>query len=732
MRRWTRRGRLTASVVLTVVAALFVLVGGITFYLRQEIFDAGAFADRAQASLRHADIRQTISDRLVNTAIERGSTELLQVKPLLQTVADAALKTPAFGALFRAAALNMHRLAFTRGDRSVALDLADAGQVIVAAAQAVAPRLARQIPADLDARLIDFRKRQWATTTLEVADDVRFLGIVLPLAAILLMAAAVWVAPNRRSAVARVGVSIAVVAAIGFGALLYLRDGIKIPGVGGDDAQATRAGKELFDVYFADLRTWCLWVGAAGLVLAAAATSVLQPVDVASRAHRARDLLLATPTTRTTRVLRGAAIVAVGLFCVLDPAAVVDVLAVLVGAFALFFGTSEILSVVTRPVGETAAQTARRRRNALVSAGVTAVVLVLVGGGLALALALGGSSTKRPALGADQNPTFCNGFRELCDRTLNQVAFPATHNSMAAGDYPGYYFANQTGTIAEQLRFGIRGLLIDAYYGIRDPKRNRVRTDLNTSEATKVAKALPPQALAAAERLAGRVGLGDLKGKPELYLCHGACELGAVKMSDALGEVRDFMDAHPDEVLVIFVEDYVKAADIAKAFKDAGLLRYVLVHPRNAPWPTLRRMITSGKRLVVMAENRPDLADVPWYENGFDLTQDTPYSFTSADQMRDYRASCALNRGNANSPLFLLNHWIERVNPSPRQTAGVNGFAFLLHRARACDRLRGKVRPNLVAVNFYAAGSLLGAVNLLNGLPRDAKPQLPTRRGVRS
>jgi hypothetical protein len=727
MRRWSRRGRTAASVALTVLAALAVLVGGLTLYLRQEIFDADAFADRAQSALTHDDIRQTISDQLVDTAIREGSSELLQARPLLETVTDAALRTPAFRALFRTASLNLHRLAFTRDDRSVALDLADVGQVVVAAARSVAPRIARQIPPDLNARLIDFRKRQWATTTLEVADNVRFLGIVLPLLAVVLIAAAIAVAPNRRSAVTRVGVAVAVVAAFGFAALLYLRDGIKIVGVGGDDARATRAGQDLFDVFFADLRTWCLWVGGAGLVMAAAATSVLQPVEVASRARRARDLALRTPSTRAGRVGRGVLIVAVSIFIVADPSSFLEVVAVLVGAFGLFFGASEILSVVTRPVGETKVQIARRRRRALISAGVTVLALALVGGGLALALSSG--PTKRPAFGVDKNPTYCNGFRELCDRNLDQVAFAATHNAMSAGNYRGYFFANQTGTIAEQLQFGIRGLLIDAYYGIRDPKRNRVRTDLHTSEATKVAKALPPEALAAAERLAGRVGLGDLKGKPELYLCHGACELGAVKMTDALGEVRDFMNAHPDEVLVIFIEDYVKAVDVAKAFKQAGLLRYTLAHPRDAPFPTLRQMITSGKRLLVMAENRPDPPRVPWYENGFDLTQDTPYSFKNVAQLRDDKTSCELNRGNPNSPLFLINHWIERFNPSPAQTEGVNAYDFLMHRVRACDRLRGLSPPTLVAVNFYDEGGVLGVVNVLNGLPRDAKPALPTRRG---
>src|SRR5215212_3792181 len=228
MGRWTRRGRSTLSTVLTVVAMVFVLVGGATLYLREEVFDAGAFAHRATASLQKSDIRGTISDIVVATAIEKGTTELIQAKPLLQTVVNGALGTPAFGSIFRHAALNLHKAAFTRDDRSVALDLADAGQVAISAANAIAPQLAKKIPKDLNARLIDFRKRQWATTTLEVADNARWIGIVGPLIALLLIAGAIAVAPNRRTGIARVGIALTVIGVIGFAALLYLRDGIQL------------------------------------------------------------------------------------------------------------------------------------------------------------------------------------------------------------------------------------------------------------------------------------------------------------------------------------------------------------------------------------------------------------------------------------------------------------------------------------------------------------------------
>jgi len=726
MGRWTRRGRWTLSTVLTVVAMVFVLLGGTTLYLREEVFDAGAFGDRAAASLQKSDLRGTISDIVVATAIEKGTTELIQAKPLLQTVVDGALGTPAFGPIFRHAALNLHKAAFTRDDRSVALDLADAGQVAISAANAIAPQLAKKIPKDLSARLIDFRKRQWATTTLEVADNGRWIGIVGPLIALLLIAGAIALAPNRRTGIARVGIALTVTALIGFGALLYLHDGIQITLQGGDSARATRAGRELFDAFFGDLRTWCLAMGAFGLVLAAAATSVLQPVEIATRAERARVVALHTPTTQAGRLGRGALIFAVGLFVVLDPGEFLTLVAVVAGAFGLFFGTSEILSVVTRPRTRTVREAAGQSRRGI--AITAALVLLVAVGAVATALALQPSPTKRPRFGADPNPTYCNGFRELCNRNLDRVAFASSHNAMSAADYPGFYFAHHTGKIGDQLDYGVRGLLIDAYYGIRDPERNRVRTDLNGPARAKVAKLVGPQGIEAAKRLAGRIGLGDLTGKKGLYLCHALCELGAVPMSDALDEVRTFMAKHPDEVLVIFIEDYVPATAIAKAFKDAGLLPYVLDHARDRPWPTLRQMITSGRRLLVMAENDADLPRVPWYDDGFDDTQDTPYSFKTVDQLRGYPRSCALLRGNPNSPLFLINHWIEKLNPSPAQSAAVNGYRFLLRRVKTCARLRG-LFPTLVAVNFYDRGGLLGVVNVLNGLSPDAKPQLPVRKG---
>ena len=65
----------------------------------------------------------------------------------------------------------------------------------------------------------------------------------------------------------------------------------------------------------------------------------------------------------------------------------------------------------------------------------------------------------------------CNGKNSLCDLRLDQVTFPGSHNSMSSANYPGFLFAEQIGTIKEQLNSGVRALLIDTYYGVPSTAR---------------------------------------------------------------------------------------------------------------------------------------------------------------------------------------------------------------------------------------------------------------------
>jgi hypothetical protein len=129
-------------------------------------------------------------------------------------------------------------------------------------------------------------------------------------------------------------------------------------------------------------------------------------------------------------------------------------------------------------------------------------------------------------------------------------------------------------------------------------------------------------------------------------------------------------------------------------------------------------MIDSGQRLVVMAEN--DAGDIPWYHLAYDgALQETPFRFTITAALTDaatLATSCRPNRGPDSAPLFLLNNWVD-TTPVPRSSnaAVVNAYKVLLHRAQTCLSLRHRL-PNLIAVDFFRQGDVLGVARTLNGV----------------
>src|SRR5690606_38610856 len=131
-----------------------------------------------------------------------------------------------------------------------------------------------------------------------------------------------------------------------------------------------------------------------------------------------------------------------------------------------------------------------------------------------------------PSCSESASATACNGASELCERRYDEVTFAMTHNAHAvlgAGLGIGAAAAtNQTKAVYQQLRDGIRGMMID-------------------------------------------VGRHD----GEIWLCHGGCGISRfVPLSDFLVTVRRFLDANPSETLTLIVEhtDEVGSDDVAEVF----------------------------------------------------------------------------------------------------------------------------------------------------------------------
>jgi hypothetical protein len=294
----------------------------------------------------------------------------------------------------------------------------------------------------------------------------------------------------------------------------------------------------------------------------------------------------------------------------------------------------------------------------------------------ALALALGASTA-----GAQVG---CNGEPRLCDRTLDRVVLPATHNSMsnAAG---GWQFPNQQVGIPAQLAAGVRGFLIDIYYAHRGSDGKLV------TDTTKQP--------------------GD-----QLYVCHVACSLGADTLDSQLRAVKRFLRDHPRNVLVFINEDYTQPADFAIAVLTSGLRKRVYggeLGPGH--WPTLRTLIRARRQVIMLSQG--DTGPYRWYHNAYaGLLQETPYNWSTPDLLTDsdnWPASCVPNRGGQTGDLFLMNHWSPPVAPSPTTSASVNATNVLVGRARVCRFLRHRA-PTLIAVDMFQSGGLFEAVRQLN------------------
>jgi hypothetical protein len=292
---------------------------------------------------------------------------------------------------------------------------------------------------------------------------------------------------------------------------------------------------------------------------------------------------------------------------------------------------------------------------------------------------------------------------------------------MSSSAEEGWFSAAHTLSIGDQLRAGVRGLLIDAHYGLQVGKA--VRTDLSerseragNKDRELYEQTLGPAGLAAIQRIRDRVLPGE--GKPGVFLCHRFCELGATELTEALRGIREFLVAHPDEVLIIVIEDYVLPTAVVDAFQESGLAEKVYRGPPAGPFPTLREMIDGHQQVVVYAENHGGAA--PWYTAGYDAAvQETPFTFKRPVLLTTrsrWPVTCAPNRGTDDAPLLLVNHWVNTdPTPRPSNAAAVNARPVLAGRARECERLRDR-QPTLLAVDFTQEGDLYGATDVLNGV----------------
>jgi hypothetical protein len=699
------RVRSIGSVALLALAWAALLLGSLTLYARSHIFNADRFSDEAAGALEDSDVRSAVAVQITDDVIDKAAPDLVTLKPIVEAAVGALIGTDPFETAFRRGVRAAHRAVFDRERDDALVVLTDIGVLVREGVASFDPKLARRIPSGFDEKLLRLESGGVATDAAQIADRVRALGIVLPILGLLLLAASVAIAPERRHAITRAGVAIGV---LGLSMAIVWHVGRSLFEGSIDNQVDSRAAGSIWDAFLAPLRTWYLVLAGVGLVAASAAASLLRPIDLDEPLRRAWRWVSRQPETALGRVLWATALAAAGLVMVLDPGLVLRLAVVVAGAYVISRALAVLIGVVSVPEQERrAATTAPRRgpRRGMAPAAAALAILASVIG--VAALVAGGEDS-----GDENAPAAvraCNGSAKLCDRHLDEVVLAATHNSYAGADYRGFLFPEQEGTIEAQLEAGVRGLWIDTYYGLPG-RRVYTETDrIDPALHAQLKQELGPKFTAAADQIRSEIAR-PRDESPRIFLCHGYCELGAVDAEEAFEQIAKFLGDHPGEVLIIDLEDYTTPAETAALIESTGLSDYVYKGPAGPPWPTLRQMISSGGRVLIGAEHRTEGAP-SWYRRIYSYFQETPFAFKTPAQM-----SCAPDRGSSRNSFFLINNWIDTdPTPKPSNAAKVNAYDFLLDRARRCQRKRGRL-PNALNVDFYGEGDVFGVVATLNRL----------------
>ncbi|MEZ5323321.1 MAG: hypothetical protein R2698_14845 [Microthrixaceae bacterium] len=291
---------------------------------------------------------------------------------------------------------------------------------------------------------------------------------------------------------------------------------------------------------------------------------------------------------------------------------------------------------------------------------------------LAIATAACAPAPSWPPPDPPNSPTGCNGADVLCGRTYDSVAYVTTHNAMSsvADNFLG---PNQTDSLTTQLDRGVRGFMLDVH-----------RNDDSS------------------------IPTPDVPGGAVL-LCHEYCGLGHLDLVAALTGMREWLDAHPREVVTLILENYVPASSLQAAMDASGLTPRLVDHTVGAPWPTLGEMVDADRRVVVMTDRGGGA--YPWLLPVFSEAWDTNWSATTTSDL-----TCSVNRGSASNRLVILNNFLTNPIASTVLADQANADPFLSSRIAECRAEWGGRIPNFVTVDFYERGVVTAVVRALNGV----------------
>ncbi|KAK9054099.1 hypothetical protein SSX86_025176 [Deinandra increscens subsp. villosa] len=266
---------------------------------------------------------------------------------------------------------------------------------------------------------------------------------------------------------------------------------------------------------------------------------------------------------------------------------------------------------------------------------------------------------------------------------FNKYSWLVTHNAFSIVGAPlltgpqRITFYNQEDSVTNQLRNGVRGLMLDMY---------------------------------------------DFEN--DIWLCHsfrGKCyNITAFQPAiNTLREVEAFLRSNPSEIVTIIIEDYVhKSKGLTKLFTNAGLDKYwfpVSKMPKKGEdWPTVTNMAQDNHRLLVFtSDSSKEAAEGIAYQWRYILENEPGDPGVQQGSCSNRKESKALTSKSAS--LFLQNYFT--TIPVQAEACKENS-APLMDMVATCYKAAGNSMPNFLAVNFYMrsdGGGVFDDLDRMNG-----------------
>ncbi|MFJ9789100.1 MULTISPECIES: PI-PLC domain-containing protein [Streptomyces] len=269
------------------------------------------------------------------------------------------------------------------------------------------------------------------------------------------------------------------------------------------------------------------------------------------------------------------------------------------------------------------------------------------------------------------------------DRRLDEAAFLTAHNAFTNYEDSRWSSVNQSESVRAQLDNGVRGLSLDTHWYERS-------TWLCL------------------------ISFGSDCHPSDVYLCHGDCKafagatyaLPRQSFHGTMQTVVDFLAAHPQEVVTVFLEDYVSAEQLGGSLSRVRGLSGLLFRPdewgvRQQGWPKVADLVAADKRLLVFSDrsDREHLGvmyDRSWTVSNHWSLGDLGNDLACVTRWPDVPLD---RREPGFRRLFTMSH--HRNVPTVLTAALDNGAKLRGRIAEQCRPAAGGRDPNYVSVDFH-------------------------------